>query len=110
MIPGADKMKDKYQHLDQSKVEDAGELGLNMEDVDPAGSAVLAKGITEVQETGEGTYAGKLDAQGRLTELVVSVPAAGDTKAHDITVTYADYGNATTPQKPPADKVVEAPA
>lgn len=143
MIPGADKMKDKYQHLDQSKVKDAGELGLNMEDVDPAGSAVLAKGITEVQKTGEGTYAGKLDAsavgddsaaldsdlvkalgaqakslpftakldaQGRLTELVISVPAAGDTKAHDITVTYADYGNATTPQKPPADKVVEAPA
>ncbi|MEU4639038.1 hypothetical protein [Micromonospora sp. NPDC023814] len=143
MIPGADKMKDKYQHLDQSKVKDAGELGLNMEDVDPAGTAVLAKGITEVQKTGEGSYAGKLDAsavgddsaaldsdlvkalgaqakslpftakldaQGRLTELVISVPAAGDTKAHDITVTYADYGNATAPQKPAADKVVEAPA
>lgn len=143
MIPGADKMKDKYQHLDQSKVKDAGELGLNMKDVDPAGSAVLAKGITEVQKTGEGAYAGKLDAsaigddsaaldsdlvkalgaqakslpftakldaQGRLTELVISVPAAGDNKAQDIKVTYADYGNATTPQKPPADKVVEAPA
>ncbi|MGK5672821.1 hypothetical protein ACSNOB_08260 [Micromonospora sp. URMC 106] len=54
------------------------------------GSAVLAKGITE---------------------LVISVPAAGgDTKAHGITVTTPTYGNATTAQKPPADKVVEAPA
>ncbi|SCL54860.1 hypothetical protein GA0070606_2352 [Micromonospora citrea] len=44
MTPGADKMKDKYQHLDQSKVKDAGELGLNMKDVDPAGSAVLETG------------------------------------------------------------------
>jgi hypothetical protein len=141
MIPGADKMKDKYQHLDQSKVKDAGELGLNLEDVDPAGSAVLAKGITDVQKTGEGAYAGKLDAsavgddsaaldsdlvkalgaqakslpftakldaQGRLTELVISVPAAGESKAHDIKVTYADYGSASAAQKPPADKVVEA--
>ncbi|MEW2376316.1 hypothetical protein AB0883_09465 [Micromonospora sp. NPDC047812] len=143
MIPGADKMKGKYQHLDQSKVKDGGDLALNMKDLDPAGTAVLAKGISEVQKTAEGSYAGKLDAsavgdgsaaldsdlvkalgpqakslpftakldaEGRLTELVISVPAAGDTKAHDIKVAYADYGKATTPQKPPADQVVEAPA
>ena len=98
-----------------------------MEEVDPAGSATLTKGITEVQKTAEGSYTGKLDAsaatdssaldadtvkalgaqakalpftakldaQGRLTELVISVPAAGETKAHDIKVTYADYGSAT---------------
>ncbi|MCM0678954.1 hypothetical protein NCC78_30435 [Micromonospora phytophila] len=140
VIPGMAKMKDKYQHLDQSKVKDADALSLNMEDVDPAGTAALTKSMTDVQKTGEGAYAGKLDVsgvsdsaaidadlvkalgaqakslpftakldpQGRLTELVISVPAAGDTKAHDIKVAYADYGNATTAQKPPADKVVEA--
>ncbi|MFG1887324.1 hypothetical protein ACGFIR_05560 [Micromonospora sp. NPDC049051] len=140
MIPGAEKWKGKYQHLDQSKVKGAGELSRYMEEVDPAGSAKLTKGITEVQKTAEGSYTGKLDvsaaddaatldadlvkalgaqakalpftakldAEGRLTELVISVPAAGETKAHDIKVTYADYGNATAAQKPPADKVVEA--
>ncbi|MER7415323.1 hypothetical protein ABT346_00815 [Micromonospora peucetia] len=140
MIPGAEKTKGKYQHLDQSKVKGAGELSRYMEEVDPAGSAKLTKGITEVQKTAEGSYTGKLDvsaagdaatldadivkalgaqakalpftakldAQGRLTELVISVPAAGETKAHDIKVTYADYGSATAAQKPAADKVIEA--
>ncbi|WBB64978.1 hypothetical protein [Micromonospora sp. WMMD812] len=140
MIPGAAATKDKYQHLDQSKVKDAEALSLNMQDVDPGDSATLLKGISDVQKTGEGAYGGKLDAsavtdsdaldadqvkalgaqakalpftakldaQGRLTELVISVPAAGETKAHDIKVTYADYGSATAAQKPPADKVVEA--
>ncbi|WP_089001993.1 hypothetical protein [Micromonospora echinofusca] len=140
MIPGAEKMKGKYQHLDQSKVKDAGELSRYMEQADPAGSAMLTKGITDVEKTAEGSYAGKLDAsaatdssavdadmvkalgaqakalpftakvdaEGRLTELVISVPSAGETKAHDIKVTYADYGNATAAQKPAADKVVEA--
>ncbi|MEV4665553.1 hypothetical protein AB0J85_26855 [Micromonospora echinofusca] len=140
MIPGAAKWKGKYQHLDQSKVKGAGELSRYMEEVDPAGSAKLTKGITEVQKTAEGSYTGKLDvsaagdaatldadlvkalgaqakalpftakvdAEGRLTELVISVPGAGETKAHDIKVTYADYGNATAAQKPAADKVVEA--
>ncbi|MGK5738364.1 hypothetical protein [Micromonospora sp. URMC 103] len=142
MIPGAAAMKDKYQHLDQSKVKDVRDLTLNMEDLDPGDSAMVLKGVTEVQKTGEGAYSGKvdvsgvtdadsldadvikalgaqakslpftakLDAQGRLTEWVISIPAAGETKAHDIKVTYADYGNATAAQKPAADKVVEAPA
>jgi len=140
MIPGAEKWKGKYQHLDQSKVKGAGELSRYMEEVDPAGSAKLTKSITEVQKTAEGSYTGKLDAsaasdsatldadmvkalgaqakalpftakldaQGRLIELVISVPAAGETKAHDIKIAYADYGNATAAQKPAADKVVEA--
>jgi len=140
MVPGADKWKGKYQHLDQSKAKDAGELGRYLEEVDPAGSAELLKGVTDVQKTAEGSYTGKidaslatessaldadtvkalgaqakalpftakLDAEGRLVELVVSVPAAGETKAHDIKIAYADYGKATAAQKPPADKVIEA--
>ncbi|MFV2101699.1 hypothetical protein [Micromonospora sp. LOL_024] len=53
-------------------------------------------------------FSAKLDAEGRLTELVMSVPAAGEIKAQDFKVTYADYGAATAVQKPPADQVVEA--
>lgn len=53
-------------------------------------------------------FTAKLDSQGRLTELVVAIPAAGEAKAHEVKVTLAEYGNATAAQKPPADKVVEA--
>lgn len=53
-------------------------------------------------------FTAKLDDQGRLTELVISIPAAADTKAQDVTIKYADYGAASAAQKPPADQVVEA--
>ncbi|WP_243709641.1 hypothetical protein [Micromonospora sp. 15K316] len=139
MIPGAAAMKDKYQHLDKSKIQD-GALSLDLTKPDPGDSATMIKAITEVQKTGEGAYSGKLDAsgvtdsdaldqdlikalgaqakslpftakldaQGRLSELVLSIPAAGETKAHEIKVAYADYGTATAAEKPAADKVVEA--
>ncbi|MER7415322.1 hypothetical protein ABT346_00810 [Micromonospora peucetia] len=54
-------------------------------------------------------FTAKLDPQGRLSEMVIQIPAAGQTKAQDIRITYADYGSATAAQKPPADQVVEAP-
>ncbi|MEW2383237.1 hypothetical protein AB0873_14275 [Micromonospora sp. NPDC047707] len=139
--PQMTAQQDKYQHLDRSRIKDSEALAFDLEDVDPAGADVLFKAVTDVQKTGEGAYAGKLDAtaatdaealdadvlkalgdqakalpftakldtEGRLTELVISVPAAGDTKAHDIKVTYADYGAAKGAQKPPANQVVEAP-
>ncbi|WP_239098202.1 hypothetical protein [Micromonospora qiuiae] len=53
-------------------------------------------------------FTAKLDAEGRLTELVISVPAVGEVKAQEIKVTYADYGAATPAQKPSADQVIEA--
>lgn len=140
-MPGMEKLNNgKYQHLDQSRVKDMENLQFDMSEVDPAGSELLIKGITEVEKTGEGTYTGKidisgateaaaldvdvikalgaqakslpftakLDPQGRLTEFVIVVPAAGEAKAHEIKVTYSDYGNATAVQQPPADQVVEA--
>ncbi|MGK5672822.1 hypothetical protein ACSNOB_08265 [Micromonospora sp. URMC 106] len=55
-------------------------------------------------------FTAKLDPQGRLSEMVIQIPAAGQTKAQDIRITYSDYGSATAAQKPPADQVVEAPA
>jgi hypothetical protein len=54
-------------------------------------------------------FTAKLDPQGRLSELVIQIPASGQNKAQDIRITYADYGAATAAQKPPADQVVEAP-
>lgn len=52
-------------------------------------------------------FTAKLDGQGRLTELTVKLPAAGETAAHELKVTY-EYGAGTPAQKPPADEVVEA--
>ncbi|NBE81396.1 hypothetical protein [Micromonospora rubida] len=54
-------------------------------------------------------FTAKLDAQGRLTEFAVQVPAVGEDKAHEVKVNYADYGAATAVQQPPANNVVEAP-
>ncbi|GAA4567083.1 hypothetical protein GCM10023176_18510 [Micromonospora coerulea] len=141
-VPGVQKLNlGKYQHLDQTRIKGNRALGFDFEKVDPAGSAVLTQGITDVRQTGEGMYAGtldvskaaeagsldptvitalgpqaksvpftaKLDPQGRLSEMVVQVPAAGQSAAQDIKITYSDYGNATAAQKPPADQVVEAP-
>ncbi|WP_433652732.1 hypothetical protein ACQP2C_10795 [Micromonospora zamorensis] len=55
-------------------------------------------------------FTAKLDPQGRLTELAISVPAAGENAAHEVKIGYTGYGTGTGAQKPPADKVVEAPA
>lgn len=142
-VPGVQKLNlGKYQHLDQSRIQGNRNLGFDFDQVDPAGSAVLTQGITEVRQTGEGAYAGtldvskaadagsvdpavitalgpqarsvpftaKLDPQGRLSELVVQIPAAGQSTAQEVRITYSDYGNATPAQQPPADQVVEAPA
>ncbi|MCW3838752.1 hypothetical protein ONA70_01390 [Micromonospora yasonensis] len=141
-VPGAQKLNlGKYQHLDQTRIKGNRALGFDFDRLDPAGSAVLTQGVTEVRQTGEGAYAGtvdiskaaeagsldpavitalgaqaktvpftaKVDPQGRLSELVLQVPAAGQAAAQDIKITYSDYGNATAAQKPPADQVVEAP-
>ena len=141
-IPGVQKLNlGKYQHLDQTRIKGNRALGFDFDKVDPAGSEVLTQGITEVRQTGEGSYAGtldvskaaeagsvdptvitalgpqaksvpftaKLDPQGRLSEMVLQIPAAGQTAAQEIKITYSDYGSASAAQKPPADQVVEAP-
>ncbi|EWM65950.1 OmpA/MotB protein [Micromonospora sp. M42] len=142
-IPGVKNLNTgKYHHLDQNRIKGNRALGFDFEKLDPAGSAVLTQGITEVRQTGEGTYEGtvdvskaaeagsldpavitalgaqaqsvpftaKVDTQGRLSEMVLKIPAAGQNAAQDLKITYTDYGNAAAAQKPPADQVVEAPA
>ncbi|MFJ8576993.1 hypothetical protein [Micromonospora sp. NPDC093277] len=141
-LPGLRQLNlGKYQHLDQTRIKGNRSLGFDFDQLDPAGSAVLTRGVTEVQRTGDGTYAGtidvskaaeagsidpalitalgaqaksvpftaRVDSQGRLSELVLQVPAAGQSAAQEVKITYADYGNATAAQRPPADQVVEAP-
>jgi hypothetical protein len=54
-------------------------------------------------------YVATLDAQGRLSSLVLDVPKSGDTPAGKRTITVAGYGIATAPQKPPAAEVKELP-
>ncbi|MFU8870647.1 hypothetical protein [Micromonospora sp. SL4-19] len=139
-VPTFKAMKGKYQHLDRSKIKGTKELTFDFADVDPAGADKMINAITDVKQTGEGTYAGtldatkatdsdlldadtikalgdkasavpftaKVDAQGRLTEFVVEMPAAGSAEAQTMTVTYADYGTAAAVKAPPAGKVVEA--
>ncbi|AXO33215.1 hypothetical protein ACGFLT_04900 [Micromonospora chalcea] len=142
-IPGVKNLNTgKYHHLDQNRIKGNRSLGFDFEKLDPAGSAVLTQGITEVRQTGEGAYEGtvdvskaadagsldpavitalgaqaqsvpftaKVDTQGRLSEMVLKIPAAGQNAAQDLKITYTDYGNAAAAQKPPADQVVEAPA
>ncbi|MEJ3742023.1 hypothetical protein WEI85_01810 [Actinomycetes bacterium KLBMP 9797] len=54
-------------------------------------------------------FEAKVDAEGRLTTLKVEIPAAGETKAHSVQVTYSDYGAAGPAKKPAASDVIEAP-
>ncbi|SCL27653.1 hypothetical protein GA0070616_3541 [Micromonospora nigra] len=82
--------------LDLSKAAEAGSL-------DPATITALGGQAQAVPFTAE------LDPQGRLSELVLEIPAAGQVAAQQIRMTYSDYGNATAARKPPADQVVEAP-
>ncbi|MFF5174412.1 hypothetical protein ACFY3U_17475 [Micromonospora sp. NPDC000089] len=53
-------------------------------------------------------FTATVDDQGRLSQIAVDVPTAGDVKAYTMVVKYADYGAATPVQQPPAAKVVEA--
>ncbi|MFI9641916.1 hypothetical protein ACIG87_17925 [Micromonospora sp. NPDC051925] len=82
--------------LDVSKAAEAGS-------VDPTVITALGAQAQSVP------FTAKLDAQGRLSEMVVQIPAAGQSAAQDIKITYSDYGNAAAAQKPTADQVVEAP-
>ena len=52
-----------------------------------------------------------LDGQGRVTKLVIKMPAVGGYPASDLALTYADWGVAASPAPaiPPAANTVEAP-
>jgi hypothetical protein len=54
-------------------------------------------------------FTATLDAQGRITKLVLNMPKAGAVPAADLTTTYSDFGTTVTVAKPAAAEVVEAP-
>jgi hypothetical protein len=45
-------------------------------------------------------FRAETDAGGRLSSLIVKIPAAGKTEAHEYAVSYAEYGTAPTPAEP----------
>jgi hypothetical protein len=55
-------------------------------------------------------FTATLDDQGRISKIVVKLPAIGVSPASDLTSTYSNWGVAVDQNKPPADKTVEAPA
>lgn len=55
-------------------------------------------------------FTATLDAQGRLVELVLDVPAAGEAKAQQLKIALSEYGAVTFPAAPTGGDVVEAPA
>ncbi|WP_433531486.1 hypothetical protein ACQPYA_05115 [Micromonospora sp. CA-263727] len=61
-VPGRDRLNlGKYQHLDQRRIQGDRNLGFDFDRVDPAGSEVLTRAVTEVRRTGDATYAGTID-------------------------------------------------
>jgi hypothetical protein len=50
------------------------------------------------------------DASGRLTSVIVDIPAVGKTKAHRYAVSYRDYGTVKSPVEPSAAEQQKAPA
>ncbi len=51
-----------------------------------------------------------LDGQGRITKIVVKIPALGVVPAADLTTTYSNWGTKVDATAPPANQTVEAPA
>jgi hypothetical protein len=83
--------------LDLTKAEDS---PITDEDV----IKVLADKATTVP------FTATLDAEGRFTELLIDVPAAGETKPHQLKLAVTQYGTVTVPAKPTGKAVIEAPA
>ena len=55
-------------------------------------------------------FTATVDDQGRLASLKVSVPAAGEVKAYQASITMSKYGATTAQATPAAAEVVDAPA
>jgi hypothetical protein len=50
------------------------------------------------------------DGSGRLSSVIVKIPAVGKTKAHQYAVTYAGYGTVASPAEPSGSDQQKAPA
>ena len=55
-------------------------------------------------------FVATLDGQGRISKIVVKIPAVGSVPAADLTTTYSNWGTKVDATVPPANQTVEAPA
>lgn len=127
----------KYMHLDGSKVTSLENFGLkDLED--PTQAAELMKSLITVEKSGDGTFKGtidmsklealnedikdlgdkaksipfeaKVDGEGRLTQMTMTLPAGDSTPEMKMEMKYFDFGDATKITKPADGEIVEAPA
>ncbi|RKN39971.1 hypothetical protein [Micromonospora endolithica] len=126
---------DKWMHLDMRKVSKDSPFNF-MPDGDPGGVNKLVNSVVAVERTAAGGYAGTLDytrtmaddkdiaafgdkakavpftatvdAEGRLTELVVDTSTLVESFGK-MSTRYADFGTPVTVRTPPASEVQEMP-
>jgi hypothetical protein len=70
---------------------------------------------TEIPSSANGSpvlsFVATLDSQGRISKIVVKVPAIGTAvPAADLTSVYSDWGTKVDATPPPAAQTIEAPA
>lgn len=82
--------------LDMTKA--SGAMGITEEDLAEAGAQ--AKAVP---------FEAKVDGEGRLTSLVMDIPAMDGQPAQKVKATYSDFGTKVDVAKPPASEVTEAP-
>jgi hypothetical protein len=139
LVPGFDP--NKWMHIDPSKAPGAERLGIKpgVDTFGPAAylggvltadvvSSTEIKGTLDVTKTTplavapsqlealsadarKAPFTATLDAQGRVSKLVIKMPALTGFAAADLTLTYTEWGVTpnSAPVAPPADQIVEAP-
>jgi hypothetical protein len=139
LVPGYDP--NKWMHIDPKQAPGAVRLGIKpgVDTFGPGAylggvltadivSATEIKGTLDVTKTTpiavapdqltalsadarKAPFTAALDAQGRVTKLLIKMPALAGFAAADLTLTYSDWGVAPNPAPvaPPAAQVIEAP-
>ena len=138
-IPGLAGLGDKWLVADKAKIGDQGMAAfltstesnqadayvkgvVSAEQVSPTeikGTIDLAKSGTGIAKPEELAALGEeaknipftatLDADGRISKIVLKMPKVGDFPAADLTTTFTDYGASVEVPKPAADQTVPAP-
>jgi hypothetical protein len=79
--------------------------------LDPTRTTLPGLSATPIATTGGWPFGATLDDQGRITKIVVSVPAMGTAvAAADLTSQYSNWETKVDATPPPAAQTVEAPA
>ncbi|MFB6392032.1 hypothetical protein [Polymorphospora lycopeni] len=76
-----------------------------------ADSALLDEGMLEALGAAAASipFEARIDAEGRLVELGISTPAAGEVEAREIKIVYSEFGTAPPPRRPTAAQSMRAP-